>query len=318
MATSNESFFKRNQAYFWTALGLAIGGSLFVFVIVVIDWNYFIRYTIALLTDGNYQGVLDAPQSAKEAMRNAAFGPEYLAFAPEVIRGSHERQMLIWYLFLFEASLFALLYVFGGRKEAKITRPNDLVEVFTPFQRLVIWSNVGVVAFLIISGFNITWSLRSEGGTIPYYLRICHEIVGLGWLPLWLITSIMTFKDCPILRRHSLFRFFMAGRYKPFRRIIWFFYVSMGGGLLLSGYLLWYLHPSEVVNAEVIQLKRTLIYFHFGTSLPLMFFLIDFTHAVTTAIKGNVKYLWTGKFPREHLEQLDPDTLEDLKKIGRA
>ncbi|MDR2639412.1 MAG: cytochrome b/b6 domain-containing protein [Helicobacteraceae bacterium] len=318
MATSNESFFKRNQAYFWTALGLGVGGGFFIAVLLVVDWNYLGRYTIALLTDGNYQGIVDPPATNYEAMKNAAFGPAYNAIAPEVIRGSNERQLLIWYLFLFEVSLFALMYVFTGRKAAKITRPDDLVQVFTPFQRLIIWSNVAVIVYLIISGFNITWSLRSEGGAIPYYLRVSHEIVGLAWLPLWLITTIMTFKDCPILRKHTAFRFFMAGRYKPFKRIIWFFYAMMGGGLLLSGYLLWYLHPSEVVNAEVIQLKRTLIYFHFGTSLPMMFFLLDFAHSVTTAIRGNIKYLWTGKFPREHLEQLDPEVLIDLRRVGRA
>ncbi|GHV01418.1 hypothetical protein AGMMS49521_1610 [Campylobacterota bacterium] len=317
-AQTNDSFFWRNRAYIFTALGLAIGGSFFIFVLLVVDWNYFIRYTIALITEGNYQGVLNAPADNYEAMKNAAFGPGYNAFAPEVIRGSNERQLLIWYLFLFEASIFAVMYAFVGRATATITRPNDLITVFTPWQRLIIWSNVAVVVFLIISGFNITWALRSEGGTIPYYLRLFHEYVGLGWLPLWLITSIMTFKDCPILRKNSAFKFFMPGRYHPFKRIIWFFYVAMGGGLLLSGILLWYLHPSDVVNAEVIQLKRTFIYFHFGTSLPIMFFLLDFAYSVTVAIKGNIKYLWTGKFPREHLEQLDPEVLEELKSAGRA
>ncbi|MDR2905473.1 MAG: cytochrome b/b6 domain-containing protein [Helicobacteraceae bacterium] len=320
MAANNaiETFFKRNQAYFWTALGLGIGGSFFVFVLLIVDWNYFFRYTIALITEGNYQGVLDPPASNLEVMKNAAFGPVYDAFAPEIIRGSNERQLLIWYLFLFEAAIFALMYVFFGRKSAVITRPNDTVEVFTPFQRLVIWSNVAIVVFLIVSGFNITWALRSEGGMIPYYLRSFHEIVGLAWIPLWLVTSIMTFKDCPILRKHSAFQFFMPGRYKPFRRIIWFFYVTMGGGLILSGFFLWFLHPNALTNAELIQLKRTFIYFHFGTSLPLMFFLLDFAHSVTTAIRGNLGYLWTGRFPREHLEQLDPEVLEDLKRVGRA
>ena len=53
---------------------------------------------------------------------------------------------------------------------------------------------------------------------------------------------------------------------------------------------------------------------HFGASVLIMFFLMDFVYSVLVAVKGNLKGLITGKYPREYLEQLAPDVLADIKK----
>ena len=37
--------------------------------------------------------------------------------------------------------------------------------------------------------------VRSEGGYIPYILRGTHEVTGLVWFPIWLLMSIIAFKD---------------------------------------------------------------------------------------------------------------------------
>lgn len=251
-------------------------------------------------------------------MVNEAFGPAYKTIAPEIIRASNERQLYIWWVFIAEIAIFAYMYALYGRKEAIITRPEDTIEVFTPFQRAVIWLNVFVIFTLVITGFNITWSLRSEGGTIPFILRGTHEMTGLIWFPVWLLVSVMTFKDSPILRKNSSFGLFLPGAHKPMKRVVWLFFVTMGAGLLLSGFILWLLHPDAYTHGALIQFKRALLYLHFGASVLIMFFLLDFVYSATVAVKGNLRYLLSGKFPKEHLEQLDPEVLEDLKRAGRA
>ena len=45
-----------------------------------------------------------------------------------------------------------------------------------------------------------------------------------------------------------------------------------------------------------------------------MFFLMDFVYSALIAVKGNLKGLITGKYPREYLEQLAPDILSDIEK----
>jgi formate dehydrogenase subunit gamma len=87
----------------------------------------------------------------------------------------------------------------------------------------------------------------------------------------------------------------------------------MGAGLLTSGFIIWFLHPDAFINAQVIQFKRALLYVHFGSSVLIMFFLMDFVYSTLVAVKGNLKGLLTGKYPREHLEQLAPDVLSDIE-----
>jgi len=171
---------------------------------------------------------------------------------------------------------------------------------------------------LIITGFNITWSLRSEGGYLPFIFRGTHEVTGILWFPFWLMMSIIAFKDLKILSNNSLIaKIVLPGKYKPMKRVIFIVFVVMGASLLLSGFLIWFIHPDAYTNAQFIQFKRALLYLHFGASVLIMFFLMDFVYSVLVAIKGNFKGFITGKYPKEFLEQLAPDVLEDIEKKER-
>ena len=311
----NSSFFQRNKAYILTFLGLSIVGFVFIEFLMVIDWDYFIKYKIHLLFGGSVDGVLTPPTSHYEAVVYKAFGPNYEAFAPEIIRASNERQLFIWWVFVAEIAIFCTMYVFQGRRVPTITNPNDQVVVFSLFHRFVIWINVLFVITLIITGFNITWGLRSEGGDIPFFLRGMHEMAGLFWFPVWLLMSIIAFKDSKLLFKNSLTRkIIIPGTYKPMKRIIYFFFVIMGAGLLVSGALIWFLHPDAYTHGQFIQFKRLLLYIHFGSSVLIMFFLMDFVYSSLVAVKGNIKGVVSGKYPREHLEQIAPDVLKEIEQ----
>lgn len=310
----NSSFFERNKAYILTLVGLGLVGFVFVNFLMIMDWEYLIKYTIHAITGGGLDGVVTPPDTTYKAMVNAAFGPNYEAIAPEIIRASNERQLFIWWVFVAEIAIFCVMYTFYGRKSAVVTRPEDQVEVFSLFHRSIIWLNVIIVITLVITGFNITWSLRSEGGFIPYLLRGTHELTGLIWFPIWLLMSIIAFKDIKLLSKNSLLnKIILPGKYKPMKRIIFIVFVLMGAGLLTSGFIIWFLHPDAYTHADFIQLKRALLYVHFGSSVLIMFFLMDFVYSALIAVKGNLKGLITGKYPREYLEQLAPDILEEIE-----
>ncbi len=314
----NSSFFQKNKAYIFTLLGLSLVGFVFVNFMMIMDWDYLIKYSIHVITGGNINGVLTPPDSTYKAMVNVAFGPNYEAIAPEIIRASNERQLYIWWVFVAEIAIFCVMYIISGRKEAVITRPNDEVEVFSLFHRAIIWLNVFIIVVLIITGFNITWSLRSGGGYLPFILRGTHEITGLIWFPIWLLMSVIAFKDIKLLIKNSLInKIVLPGKYKPMKRIIFIVFVIMGSGLLVSGAIIWFLHPDSHTHAQLIQFKRALLYVHFGASVLIMFFLMDFVYSVLVAVKGNIKGLITGKYPREHLEQLAPDVLADIENKKR-
>lgn len=314
----STTFMQKYGAYIYTAIGLGVVGTIFVGTMMIMDWGYLLSYAIQVVTTGNLDGVVTAPQSNYDHFVNSAFGPAYTSIASEIVRASNERQAYIWYIFLAEILIFAVVYAMHGRKEATITKPNDLVRVFTPFQLFVIWGNIAIVIFLIISGFNITWGLRSEGGDLPRLLRASHEMMGIIWFPFWLLASIMVFKDAKMILKHSSFGFFMPGDFKPMKRVIYVFFVAMGAGLLVSGFLIYYIHPNSLIHAETIQFKRALLYVHFGASVLIMFFLFDLVYSSVIATKGYFKGLLSGKYPREYLEQLYPDILEDLEKTKKA
>lgn len=312
---NNSSFFERNKAYILTLLGLSLVGFVFVKYMMVIDWGYLINFKLQILTGGNLDGVITPPNSTYEAVVNKAFGPNYDAIAPEIIRASNERQLFIWWVFVAEIAIFCFMYVKYGRKSATITKPNDQVQVFSLFHRTIIILNVSIMILLIITGFNITWGLRSGGGDIAFFLRGLHEVTGIAWLPVWLLMSIIAFKDAKILFNNSLTRkIILPGKYKPMKRIIYIVFVAMGAGLLVSGILIWFLHPNAFTHGEFIQFKRMLLYVHFGSSVLIMFFMMDFVYSVAVSVKGNIKGIFTGKYPREHLEQLAPDILADIEK----
>lgn len=316
----NSSFFDRNKAYIYTFAGLGLVGFIFLEFLMVVDWNYFIKYKLHILFGGSLDGILVPATSSYEAMSNAAFGPNYEAFAPEIVRASNERQLYIWWVFVAEIALFCGMYLFQGRRAPVVKNPNDQVEVFNLFQRGVIWLNVAIMITLIITGFNITWGLRSGGGELAFLLRGTHEMTGLVWIPIWMLMSIVAFKDSKLLLINSLTRkIVIPGTYKPMKRIIYYFFVIMGAGLIVSGFVIWFLHPDAYTNAQFIQFKRMMLYVHFGSSVLLMFFIMDFVYSALVAVKGNYKGLITGKYPREHLEQIAPDVLKELdEKKGKV
>jgi len=311
----SSTFFTRNKAYIFTLLGLGLVGFVFVGFMMIMDWEYFLKYPLHVILTGDTSGVLVEPTSNYQAMVNAAFGPSYNSIAPEIIRASNERQEFIWWVFVAEIAIFCFMYAKYGRKTAIVTNPSDEVQVFSIFHRAVIWLNIIVISALIITGFNITWGMRSGGGDIAFFLRSSHEMLGLVWLPLWFAMTLIAFKDAKILFNNSLSKkLILKGSYSPMGRIIFIVFVLMGGGLIFSGITIWYIHPDAFTHSEFIQLKRYLLYVHFGASVLIMFFLMDFVYSVMVAVKGNLKGLITGKYPREHLEQLAPDVLRDIEE----
>jgi formate dehydrogenase subunit gamma len=313
---NTNSFFSRNKAYILTLVGLSIVGFIFVKYMMIMDWKYIFDFVLSIASGAGVAGVVTPPASGYEAMVNTAFGHNYEAIAPEIIRASNERQEYIWWVFVGEIAIFCVMYTLYGRKSAVVTNPEDQVQVFSLFHRAIIWLNVVIIITLIITGFNITWALRSGGGELPYLLRGMHEMTGIIWLPFWLLLSIIAFKDAKLLFNNSVMKkILLPGKYKPMKRVIYIAFVAMGAGLLASGIIIWFLHPDAYTNSQLIQFKRLLLYVHFGSSVLIMFFLMDFVYSVLVSIKGNLKGLITGKYPREHLEQLAPDVLADIDNI---
>jgi len=311
---NTNTFFSRNKAYIFTLLGLTIAGIIMGGFMMIFDWMYLVQYILDMITGGGVAGVVTPPASNYEAMVNTAFGQNYEAIAPEIIRASNERQHFIWWVFVVEIAIFCFMYAKYGRKSAVITNPNDQVQVFSLFHRGVMWFNVIIIITLIISGFNITWAMRSGGGEIPFLLRGLHEVTGLVWFPFWLLLTIIAFKDAKLLFKNSVLKkIILPGKYKPMKRIIYIVFVAMGGGLLTSGFIIWFLHPDAFTHAQYIQFKRMLLYIHFASSVLIMFFIMDFVYSILISIKGNFKGLITGKYPREHLEQMAPDILKDIE-----
>lgn len=58
----NQTFFQRNRAYLYTALGLGVVGAVFVGLMMIMDWGYLFGYTLHVLTGGGVQGVLTPPR----------------------------------------------------------------------------------------------------------------------------------------------------------------------------------------------------------------------------------------------------------------
>ncbi len=308
------SFWKQNQAYFWTLLGFAIVGTAFVGFMMIMDWGYLFGFLLDVATNGKLDGILQESTSHSAYMKDHVFGPAYTSIAPEIVRASNERQEYIFYIYLIEILIFAGIYLYYGDKKPKITRPDDLVRVFSPFQLVVIWLNIVVMAYLIVSGFNITWGVRSLGGDVAYFLRWTHEVMGIAWIPIWAALSVIAFKDSRYFSKSRCMSLFLPGKFKPMKRIVYIMFLAGGAGLVISGFLIYWISPHTSIYAETIQFKRALLYVHFGASVVLMFFVLDFVFSTAVMVRGYMQGLLTGKYPREYLEQIDPAILEDLEK----
>ena len=104
--------------------------------------------------------------------------------------------ILLPIVFAVEFVLFVTMFIIAkGRKQAKITREDDKVQVYSLFQRIVLMLNIIIMIYLFITGFSITFGNWTGGGEIARFMRATHEIVGVGWIPVWLIMTIIAFKD---------------------------------------------------------------------------------------------------------------------------
>ncbi|KAB7888343.1 cytochrome b/b6 domain-containing protein [Poseidonibacter ostreae] len=253
-------------------------------------------------------------------MEVGLYGPSYNAIAPEVIRAFEERQHLLPIVFVVEFFLFLTMFIVAkGRKQAEITRADDKVQVYSIFQRLVLLLNIIIMCYLFITGFSITFGNWTGGGELARFMRSTHEIVGVGWIPVWLIMTIIAFKDHKYFKRSSTKfwnKIFLRGKYEPMDRINYYMYVSFGALLVISGFIIWWMAPDAATHAETIQLKRFILFIHFMGSAIISFFTFETVYSYFVSVKGYIPGVITGKLPVEYLEQLRPDVLaeEDLRK----
>ena len=193
------------------------------------------------------------------------------------------------------------------------------MQVYSLFQRVVLMLNIIIMIYLFITGFSITFGNWTGGGEIARLMRSTHEIVGVGWIPVWLIMTIIAFKDHKFFIRPSKKiwnKFFLRGSYKPMNRINYYAYVAFGFLLVLSGFIIWWMAPDAATHAETIQFKRFILFIHFMGSAIISFFIFETVYSYFVSVKGYIPGIITGKLPVEYLEQLRPDVLEeeDLRK----
>ena len=312
----SKSFLSEYKTYLIIGFLFILLTYWYFFLATIADIGYVFSFTLQML-QGNFTGQLVPFDSLThyQQMEVGLFGPNYDAIAPEVIRAFEERQHLLPIVFLVEFFLFLTMFIVAkGRKQAKITRASDTVQVYSLFQRVVILLNIIVMAYLFITGFSITFGNITGGGSIGRYMRATHEIVGLGWIPIWLIMTIIAFKDHKYFVRPSTKlwnKIFLRGRYKHMDRINYYAYVAFGTTLVFSGFIIWYIVPDSATNAEIIQFKRFILFFHFLGSAIISFFTFETVYSMFAAVKGYIPGVVTGKLPIEYLDQLRPDVLEE-------
>lgn len=312
----NKSFFTEYKAYLIIGFLFVLLTYWYFFLATIADIGYVYNFILQML-QGNFTGQLVPFESLThyQQMEVGLFGPNYDAIAPEVIRSFGERQLLLPIVFMVEFFLFVGMFIAAkGRKQANITRGSDTVQVYSLFQRVVIILNIIVMIYLFITGFSITFGNATGGGLMARYMRLTHEIVGLGWIPIWLIMTIIAFKDHKYFVRPTTKlwnKFFLRGKYKPMDRINYYAYVAFGAILIFSGFIIWYIVPNSATTAEVIQLKRFILFLHFMGSAIISFFLFETVYTMFASVKGYIPGVVTGKLPLEYLEQLRPDVLEE-------
>jgi formate dehydrogenase subunit gamma len=149
-------------------------------------------------------------------------------------------------------------------------------------------------------------------------MRATHEVVGVAWIPVWFIVTVIAFKDHKYFVRPSSkiwHKFFLRGKYEPMNRINYYMYVAFGFLLVLSGFIIWYMFPDAATHAQTIQIKRFILFIHFMGSAIISFFTFETVYSYFVSVKGYIPGVITGKLPIEYLEQLRPDVLEEDKDL---
>jgi len=170
--------------------------------------------------------------------------------------------------------------------------------------------------YLFITGFSITFGNITGGGELARFMRASHEMVGLGWIPIWFLITVIAFKDHKFFYRPSSKlwkKIFLKGKYKHMDRINYYAFVAFSFLLVLSGFVIWFIHPDSANHAEVIQLKRLLLFVHFMGSAIISFFTFETVYSYFISVKGYLPGVITGKLPKEYLEQLRVDVLDEEK-----
>ena len=316
----NKSFLSEYKAYLIIGFLFILLTYWYFWLASIADINYVYKFILQML-QGNFTGQVVPFESLThyQQMEVGLFGPRYDAIAPEVIRAFEERQHLLPIVFTVEFFLFLTMFIVAkGRKQAKITRENDKVQIYSIFQRLVILLNIIIMMYLFITGFSITFGNWTGGGYIARLMRATHEIVGLGWMPIWFIMTIIAFKDHKFFVRPSSKiwnKIFLRGKYKHMDRINYYMYVAFGSLLVISGFVIWYMFPDAATHAETIQIKRFILFIHFMGSAIISFFTFETVYSYFVSVKGYIPGVVTGKLPLEYLEQLRPDVLEEDKNL---
>lgn len=317
----NKSFLSEYKVYLIIGFLFVLLTYWYFWLATIADISYVYQFILQML-QGNFTGQIVPFESLTkyQQMEVGLYGPDYHAIAPEVIRAFEERQHLLPIVFLVEFFLFLTMFIVAkGRKQAEITRTEDKVQVYSLFQRIVLLLNIVIMIYLFITGFSITFGNWTGGGELARFMRSTHEIVGVGWMPIWLIMTIIAFKDHKYFARPSIKiwnKIFLRGSYQPMNRINYYAYVAFGFLLVISGFIIWFMAPDASVHAETIQLKRFILFIHFMGSAIISFFTFETVYSYFVSVKGYIPGVITGKLPVEYLEQLRPDVLEeeDLRK----
>lgn len=316
----NKSFLSEYKAYLIVGLLFIVLTYWYFWLATIADINYVYQFLMQIF-QGNISGHVVPYESLThyEQMEASLFGPNYNAIAPEVVRAFEERQHLLPIVFVVEFFIFLTMFVVAkGRKQAKITKENEKVQVYSLFQRFVILLNIIIMIYLFITGFSITFGNWTGGGEIARFMRATHEIVGLGWIPVWFLMTIIAFKDHKYFIRPTTKvwnKIFLRGKYKHMDRINYYMYVAFGSKLVLSGFIIWFMFPDYLTNAETIQFKRFILFIHFMGSAIISFFTFETIYSYFVSVKGYIPGVVTGKLPIEYLEQLRPDVLEEDKSL---
>ena len=311
-----KGFFNENMPYIIVGVLFALLTYWYFWLATIADLAYVWQYVLKMFTlDFSGQIIPYSELTRLEQGYVSIFGPDYEAIAPEVIRAFEERQHLLPYVFAVEAIIFAvMLGLQGGRKGPKSRSGVELVQVHSAFQRFAVLGNILIMIYLFITGFSITFGNLTGGGSLGFFMRETHEIVGLFWIPMWILITVIAFKDHKHFVRPSAkwSWFFLKGLYTHGQRINYFAYVAFGFILCFSGFWLWYLSMDVFAHADAIQYRRLILFGHFMGSAVITFFVGETIYSYVVAIRGYLPGLITGKYPKEYLEEFHPEVLEGV------